>query len=331
MNFYTIALNTAVDTVIQVNNVHPDGVAEGEITQKTAAGKGLNVARDLQIISREREEYSLITVLGFVGQEESAFFEDELARWHLQNRLVPVPGHTRENITILQPKTEQEQHIKTQSYTVHKAEFERFLNRLNGIPSHAPVFLCGSLPAGISNKRLEEIMQTLKRTGARVICDTAPAAYNPLLPYEPALLKPNVCELEEWAGSEIRNWSELSSTLQKITGDRTSVLLSLGAEGAIAYHKDRMTAGRCRVSPERIRSTVGAGDSLLASFVFHQLRGLSMEDCLTKALAFATANCLHSDTGNVDLKQAQTLEPEVKILTETDAAEHFEQALNKLR
>ena len=65
------------------------------------------------------------------------------------------------------------------------------------------------------------------------------------------------------------------------------VTVSLGAKGALFVTADRVVAATPPSVP--VRSTVGAGDALLAGIVAGRLRGLALDELARLASAFALA------------------------------------------
>ena len=70
----------------------------------------------------------------------------------------------------------------------------------------------------------------------------------------------------------------------------------------------------------KVRSTVGAGDSTVAGFVFKHAGGKTLEDCVRFATAAGTAATLAPGNQLCRLRDVQRLLPKVKI-------EHMPQSL----
>ena len=107
---------------------------------------------------------------------------------------------------------------------------------------------------------------------------------------KPALVKPNLHELERWSGERLRSLRaaecaacELSTTTQGW------VLLSLGAEGALLVNARE--SFRARAVPPRgpVLNTVGAGDAMLAAAALGLVQGIEPKQWLRNAVGAGTA------------------------------------------
>ena len=68
------------------------------------------------------------------------------------------------------------------------------------------------------------------------------------------------------------------------------MVISLGAEGAIFISRDGVF--RAEGLPVSVKSTVGAGDSMVAAMAFSQARNLSREETIRLAIAMGTASVM---------------------------------------
>jgi 6-phosphofructokinase 2 len=110
------------------------------------------------------------------------------------------------------------------------------------------------------------------------------------------LLKPSLRELTDLTGREIHNERDEGLVAgQVIKQGRCEILvLSLGAQGALLA-----TAEGCErfaAIPVDARSTVGAGDSMLAGIVLGLSRGLPLRDSVHFGMAAGAAALLGSGT-----------------------------------
>ena len=110
------------------------------------------------------------------------------------------------------------------------------------------------------------------------------------------MLKPSLRELAYLSGREIRSErDEEFAARQLLEQGRCEILvLSLGAQGALlvtAEGNERFPA-----IPVDARSTVGAGDSMLAGIVLGLSRGLPLRDAVHFGMAAGAAALLGSGT-----------------------------------
>mgnify|MGYP000854509082 CR=1 FL=1 len=91
-----------------------------------------------------------------------------------------------------------------------------------------------------------------------------------------------------------------------------NVLISLGALGMV-YAGDDLA---CEVKVPRITplSTIGAGDSTLAGYIYGHVNRMSQIDTLKHAASFGTAACLASGTKPPDPADIALIRGEIVVL-----------------
>ena len=89
------------------------------------------------------------------------------------------------------------------------------------------------------------------------------------------------------------------------------VLVSLDRDGAFLLDREGLLLAR---APEvEVRSSVGAGDAMLAWFTAALLTGLPREEALRRAVAAGSAACLHYGTHAPSREEAEALLSRVGI------------------
>jgi 6-phosphofructokinase 2 len=117
------------------------------------------------------------------------------------------------------------------------------------------------------------------------------------------MLKPSLRELQDLVGREIRSEREQEYAAREVIEQRRSeiVVLSLGEAGALLATADG--CDRFPAIPVTAKSTVGAGDSMLAGIVLGLTRGLPLPEAVRFGMAagsaallgFGTALCRRAD------------------------------------
>ena len=90
-----------------------------------------------------------------------------------------------------------------------------------------------------------------------------------------------------------------------------NVMVSLGGGGALLVASGHTFLA----SPPKITplSTVGAGDSAIAGFLYAASRDESAVDCLRHAVAFGTAACLTEGTNPPRIEDVARLLPDIEV------------------
>jgi fructose-1-phosphate kinase PfkB-like protein len=111
----------------------------------------------------------------------------------------------------------------------------------------------------------------------------------------PWLIKPNEYEIEALLGRGIRTEEAVLAAAREIHAQGVeNVLISLGEQG-LAYAGEDLC---CRISVPKITplSTIAAGDSVLAGYIYGYLQGWTKMEMLKTAAAFGTAACFTPGT-----------------------------------
>ncbi|NQD96430.1 1-phosphofructokinase, partial [Pseudomonas sp. CrR25] len=147
--------------------------------------------------------------------------------------------------------------------------------------------------------------QGAKRRGARCILDSCAVALRQALEVGGVLMiKPNLNELSALVGEDIADPPHLASLAQRLVrgGQCETVLVSLGAQGALLV-RDGLCERIAAPTVQR-RSTVGAGDSLVAGVTLKLAAGAGWREAARFGVAAGSAAimtegselCRRSDT-----------------------------------
>ena len=234
------------------------------------------------------------TAAGWMGRDAVDFFESVARQHDVTPRFIPIDLPTRENITILDPKRRIETHIRDIGPTVTEADLDRLRHDLS-ILAHpgAVMVFSGSTPPGISPEQFGEIVDLCMGRGARVAIDTSRQALCAAAQRPVWLIKPNLLELTELAGRELRGEAAILDAARELNTCIPLVIVTLGEQGAYCLAEGKALYGRATLPAERIHSTVGCGDAFMAGFLAGILApGSNLETAFRKALAVAAASAM---------------------------------------
>jgi hypothetical protein len=120
----------------------------------------------------------------------------------------------------------------------------------------------------------------------RVLLDSSGEPLRQGITATPWAIKPNLVELEELVGTPLPDTAAVITAARGLLAQGLGcVVVSMGGDGALF-----VTAKECLHAqpPEvAVKSTVGAGDAMVAGFIAGQLRGLSLGDSARLATASA--------------------------------------------
>lgn len=190
-----VCLNPALDVTHHVPAVDWAGVNRPSAVHARPGGKGLNVARTLRALGAE------VLVMGLVGGTTGEAVTAELAALAVPAAFTWVRGETRRTFTVVDGRTgtaalfsEPGPRIAADGY----AEFcDRYTSLLAGCGA---VVMSGSLPPGLPPGTYAELIAMAAAAGVPVLLDAHGEALRLGAAAGPDIVKPNLAELEAFAG-----------------------------------------------------------------------------------------------------------------------------------
>jgi 1-phosphofructokinase len=275
----TLTLNPAIDQTVMIPGFAAGAVNRVERVRQDPGGKGVNVASALADAGHR------VTVTGFLGRDNAVPFETLFAAKGIQDQFVRIAGQTRVGIKILDPVQQQTTDLNFPGQAPSAADCAELVARLGALD--APwIVMAGSVPPGVPIDMYADLIHRVRAQGRHVVLDTSDAALRASISALPDVVKPNVHELESAAGTLLPDQQSVVAAARwwVETGIKL-VVVSMGAEGACFVTRDELVFAR----PPRVevRSTVGAGDALVAGLVAAQLRGLGLAETARLATAFS--------------------------------------------
>lgn len=290
----TISLNPSIDRTVVVDNFTQGGLNRVVSTHSVAAGKGINVALAVSALGVDAE------CIGFMYREGSNLFEKRLMVNSTAYNFVWCEGSVRTNIKVFDRSKREITEINESGVQVSEDDLKR-MSEL--VTLHAEntdyLVLAGSLPPGCPADYYRTLIQSVEGLGCRCILDADGDRMRYGLEAKPFMIKPNRYELEMITGQELKTLKDIRDAALKYIDMGVSVVaVSLGAEGAmITDGSDAFFAPRLNIE---VKSTVGAGDSMVAGLACGFIGDNSLEDCFRMGVASATARCVTEGNRVID-------------------------------
>lgn len=294
----TVTPNPSIDRTLEVRALIRGEVLRGHADRLDAGGKGVNVSRALA--ANGYRSRAVLPLGGFEGEQLVSLLEElgiEVAR-------VPITDPIRSNVTVVESDGTVTK-LNARGPSLTDAEVEALLARsVDAAAGASWVVACGSLPPGAPDDLYARLVTGVREAGVRVAVDTSGAALERVLDAAPHLLKPNEDELVEVVGVALETFGDVVSGADKLRSSGVhAVLVSLGPGGAVLV--DEVGAVHAESPAVVPRSTVGAGDALLAGFLAAGGRG---PQALAEGVAWAAAACILPGTampGPGDLRRGE--------------------------
>ena len=261
----TVGLSPAWDITCRGRNIDWGRHEYIEAQTIRPAGKALNVSKALAWMGQRN------VAAGLWGCDDfPQMLAAVRASWPLIDvKLTCVAGGTRQNVTIVDTANSREMHLRNQSQLASPKTLRKLQADLGRIV-HTDSFcvFAGTTPdAGLLDDVIRIIKCCLGRR-AKIVLDTSGRPLRRIVDTGAVwLIKPNVSELCELLGQQIRDDpASLAAAGRKLLDRVEIVLISRGNKGSLVVTKDGAWQGRC-VGRGKVLSTVGCGDYLLAGFL----------------------------------------------------------------
>jgi 1-phosphofructokinase len=275
----TVTFNPSVDRALDVDQLVRGEVLRAGASRIDPGGKGVNVSRAL--LANGVHSTAIVPTGGAEGAQLAALLSAE----GVDMIAVPIRGRTRSNVTIAEPDGTVTK-INEAGPELSLIEFAQVSDAV--LAASRPgewVVICGSMPPGPSVTAFERLCVRLSDVGVRLAVDSSGAALLSGVRAGAALVKPNREELAEAVGAELNSLGDVVEACRELrAAGAGTVLASLGADGAVLVDETGVLTGISPVSAPR--STVGAGDALLAGFL---AAGAVGEKALAEGLAWGAA------------------------------------------
>jgi 6-phosphofructokinase 2 len=286
----TVTLNPTVDKSCSVEQV----VAERKLRcgQPTydPGGGGINLARAVAELGGDVAAYWPCG--GVIGELLRQLLDDE----GIEHYPIEIRAMTRENLVVFEQSSEQQFRFGLPGATLTDEELQSFLDVLLAEdPPPEYLVLSGSLPPDV-DEHLYSRIANMMPDSCRVILDTSGRPLQFGLESPLFLIKPNMHELEQLAGRSIEDDTQIRDIARALIDQgRTQVVLtSLGSGGAVLTTADEHE--QLRSPTVKIRSKVGAGDSMVAGIVFALSQGKPLADATRYGIAAGAAAVMTEGT-----------------------------------
>jgi 6-phosphofructokinase 2 len=284
-----LTLNPSLDVSYEVPRLIPDQKSRASHTRYDPGGNGVNVGRMLRVLDVRAQNFCVTA--GEIG----LFIERALRREVDDPHCIQIAGETRVNCTLIQVEPRIQYEVTATGPRVPPAALAAVEAAFLEASGAGYGVLTGSLPPGVPADAYPRLVQRLKGQGARAVVDAQPTYLEAVIAAGPFLIKPNRYELETLCGRPLPTRDDVVRQAREIQRAGVEwVCVSLGADGAILV--GTRSAFEASAPPISVRSTVGAGDSMLAGLVGGFARGLEPAEILRTGVACGSGSAEKAGT-----------------------------------
>lgn len=303
----TLTLNPAVDQSVAVPGFAAGCVNRVSWHRFAPAGKGVNVACILADLGFR------VAASGLLGGENADLFEQLFAAKGILDAFVRVPGRTRINVKIIDEVRRLVTEVNFPGTCASSDDLVTLTRQVDSLCfQHHCFVLSGSVPAGVPSDYYATLIRDLKAKGKRVLLDSSGESLRRGVVAAPWAIKPNLVELEELMDMSLPGHGAVIEAARRLLADGIGhVVVSMGQDGAIFVTRDQCLFA---LPPSvEIKTTVGAGDAMVAGFLAGALRGLPLPDTARLATASAAAALTQVPPRSLSAEVVEALVPFVEV------------------
>lgn len=303
--FYTVYLNPTIDKTVYLHEFSLGKTNRPYRVLEDGAGKAINVAVVLRELGAD------VACIGLLPGADGQIIQDRLDTAGVPYEFLETDGRARMNIKIFDDSQRTVTEINEKGSRVSDHVLKMIAGKIKILAKHKDmVFLTGSLPDGCDPSFYADLIAALNKKGVRCILDAAGEALRLGIGAEPYFIKPNKDELCALFALEDPDILEVAQAAKKLVqGGIPYVMVSLGSEGAlIAGSKEVLFADPLATD---VKSTVGAGDSMIAAAVCQLDK--DMEAALKSGIAAASASVMREGTRLMNYSDYDRLVGAVKV------------------
>lgn len=300
-----VCLNPSFDKTVEV-----DALVLGEVNRIRSVrvdmgGKGVNVA----VVARRLGLDALC--IGCMGEQGAQHFTRLMDEEGLPHRFLTVPGAVRTNLKVVSRDGKGVTELNEPGAPLSGKAMEDFFALAKEEAARSEyVVLTGSLPPGCPDNTYGELIRAMG--GTRCILDAGGPVLRLGAEAGPFLLKPNLAELEQALGAQLRTLRAIrDAALIFLRKGASHVVVSMGAMGAMYVSEARtLYAPALRVEA---RSTVGAGDAMVGGMLLRLQKSGDMAQAFRYGIAAGAASVMTEGTQLIHPEDFERLVSQVKV------------------
>lgn len=306
----TVTLNPAMDKTVTLAGLNVGSVNKATNIRQDIGGKGINVSKVL----KNFDVNSLCT--GFLGGKLENVFIEELKARNIDNEFMHIENETRTNTKIVDSLNSTNTDINEPGPYISEEELKQFIHGFKSMCNKGDiVVLSGGVSPSVPKDIYFKLINIAKEKGAFVILDADGELLREGIKAQPDIIKPNNHELQKLLDlSDITEENIINAAKQLKDQGIQKIMISLGEKGGLFVTDQGVY--KCEGLKVPVKSTVGAGDSMVAAIVYSMLNNYDDKETLRFATACGAASVSLDGTQACTLEQVNGLLKKIEVKIE---------------
>ncbi len=306
MKIITLTVNPALDKSAKVDGLVATQKLKCHSIQYQPGGGGINISRMLKRLGTET------TCIVTSGGDTGNYLTDLLVKETLKPEIIFVKTWTRENLSVVDTQSNLQYRFGMPGNKLSIEERDAIKNLLiEKVEPEDILILSGSLSEKMPDDYYAQLIRLFAEKNIKIVLDTSGSALKEALKENVFLIKPNQRELAQLAGKDFLYTAEQEALAVELVKSNKAqyVVVSLGARGAfLACSKGVFYKSTPSVE---VKSTIGAGDSMVAGLIYGIQNGFPPEKILKYGVACGVATTMNERT---NLGSKENIETVLKLI-----------------
>jgi 1-phosphofructokinase family hexose kinase len=260
----TFTPNPALDVSGTVSELVPNEKSYVSNEVRYPGGNGINAARIAHRLGAE------VLATGFLGGSAGEELSNLLRLESIPQHFIKIQARTRTNVTISLDSSHEQTRLSFPGPKIKRKEFTQLMNFLEySLPSL--LIIGGSLPVGITASSIKKIVRGHAQKGIPVFLDVPGVLLKNVISSKPFFIKPNLTEFQGMTGKKVTKINDVLKEARKLSHLVTLQCISSVEGGALLVTKEHAWFGK--IPKIVVRSTVGAGDSMVGAMAHAFVKG----------------------------------------------------------
>jgi len=297
----TITFNPCIDKTASVKKLVPEKKLHCTEPIFEPGGGGINVARAIRKLGGSA--IAIYPAGGYTGQ----FFSHMLAKEEVPSIIIDVEHAMRENVIVREESSNNQFRFGFPGAKLNEHEWQKCLEEIEKIDDAKYVVASGSIPEGVPPDIFARLAAIARNKNIRLVVDTSGGALKLAAEQGVYMMKPNIGELALLVNKSELAITDVAAAGKEIIskGNCEVLVVSMGEDGAMLLTKEFQFIVKPPLVPRK--STVGAGDSMVAGIVLRLSRNKDIREAFLYGVAAGTAATMNAGTELCHLRDADEL------------------------
>ena len=298
---FCLCPNPSIDMFTWVNDFVPGQVNRTRKEQRFPGGKGVHVALAAAELGEE------VKLLGFWGGLSGQWIKEQCEKAGISCYGPEIESWTRTCLSFKSDNEYDDTELLGCGPDISNKDFLNFLEDFDQLlPEANCVSMSGSWPGKAPLDAYAQLIRKASQLKKKVFLDCTGEQLLNALKAKPYSIHLNRTESAVFFNEE--NPELLAGLLNEYC---EQAAITAGVEGLYLKNKNEHFHAKCPV--EKVYSSIGSGDCLVAGLAVAYCRGLITPDAACLAVACGGANCLRPELGMLNRKDVEMLLQKVKI------------------